>query len=467
MKHVIFILLATCLSLGAWAQNKQILYGFEDIPQSLLVNPGGKTQLQKHYGIPFFSQIHFNGGASGISAYDIFGGSGDINEKIDNKIFEMEETDFFSVTQQLEILSFGWRTQQDYYLSGGVYQEFDFIFYYPRDLAILGWNGNQAYLDYEFDLGQLSTTGDLLTVYHFGANKALSNKLTVGLRAKFYSSILSYRSVGNQGTFVTTRADSDAENIYEHRLQDINMRVETSGIANLDEGPVGSKLLGRALFGGNLGVGVDVGATYDITDRLQLSASALDVGAIFHTKNTENYSAQGDYTLDGIELLFPPLSAGDETFPYYDNLEDEILEEVAVDTTTNSYTQMRPMKLNGALQYRFGKILSGGVCDCRNMGKGADRDQAIGVQFFSMARPKGWQMAGTVFYYRRIFDFLSAKATYTYDAYETGNVGIGISTTLNKFNFYLAVDNLLRYGNLAKAKSVSLQFGFNIKMDTE
>ena len=76
-------------------------------------------------------------------------------------------------------------------------------------------------------------------------------------------------------------------------------------------------------------------------------------------------------------------------------------------------------------------------------------------------------MAGTFYYYRRIFDFLTAKATYTYDAYETSNVGVGVSTTFKKFNFYLALDNLLRYGNLAKAKSVSLQFGFNIKVDTE
>ncbi len=469
MKHVLFLVMAISLSGTLCSQNKQILYGFEEIPQSLLVNPGGKTQLQKHFGIPLFSQIHINAGASGISTYDIFGATGDdITAKVDAKIFEMQDTDFFSVTQQLEILNFGWRTQSDFYLSGGIYQEFDFIFYYPRDLAILGWEGNREYLDYEFDLGQLSTTGDLLTVYHFGVNKELTKKLTVGLRAKVYSSMLSYRSVNNKGVFVTSLAEDDEENVYEHRLEGIDMSVETSGIADLDEGPIGGKLLGRALFGGNLGVGVDVGATYDITDRLSLSASALDIGAIFHTKNTENYTARGDYTLDGIELLFPPLSTGGGTFPYYDDLEDEILEEVAIDTTTTSYTQMRPVKINGGLQYRFGRILAGtGVCDCRNMGRGSEREQAIGLQFFSMARPKGWQMAGTFYYYRKIFDFLTAKATYTYDAYETSNVGVGLSTAFKKFNFYLALDNLLRYGNLAKAKSVSLQFGFNIKVDTE
>ena len=63
--------------------------------------------------------------------------------------------------------------------------------------------------------------------------------------------------------------------------------------------------------------------------------------------------------------------------------------------------------------------------------------------------------------------FLAAKATYTVDSYSYSNVGLGLATDIGKFNFYIAADNLLRYGNLAKAKSVSLQLGFNIKFYEE
>ena len=51
------------------------------------------------------------------------------------------------------------------------------------------------------------------------------------------------------------------------------------------------------------------------------------------------------------------------------------------------------------------------------------------------------------------------------DPYSYSNVGLGMVADVGKFNFYLAADNLLRYGNIAKAKSVSLQLGFNIKID--
>lgn len=469
-KFLTFIL--SLVGVFAISQNKQVLYGFDDIPQSLMLNPGGKVLQKKHYGIPFLSQIHFNGGSSGVSVYDIFkNGSDNINDRITDKIFEMKNTDFFTATQQLELINFGWRAKNEIYFSGGIYQEFDFIAYFPRDLAILVWEGNYDYLNYEFDLGEISTTGDFMTVYHFGLNKQISEKLTVGARLKLYSSMFSYRSVNNAGTFVTRLGDENSENIYEHTVQNADVTVETSGYASLREldgaGQVTSEILGRAFFGGNIGVGVDVGFNYEINDAWTLSASALDVGAIFHSKDVENYRAHGSYTLDGINLIFPSLGDGEPTYPYYDDLEDEIKEEIPIDTLYNGYTQFRPTKLNASLSYGFGKFNASGACDCLNMGGGNLHKQNIGLQFYSMFRPKGPQMAGTLFYHRRFTDYLSAKATYTVDSYSYSNVGLGISADIGKINFYIVADNLIKYTNLAKAKSVSLQLGFNIIIDEE
>lgn len=456
----------------AISQNKQILYGFDDIPQSLMLNPGGKVTQKKHFGIPFLSQIHFNGGATGVTVYDIFKeGNDDINDRILQKIFEMKNSDFFTATLQLELLNFGWRAKNEMYFSGGIYEELDFITYFPRDLAILAWEGNRDYLDYPFNLAEISTTGDLTTVFHFGANKQLTDRLTVGARLKIYSSMFSFRSVNNAGTFTTRLGGADSENIYEHIIQNADVTVETSGYAPLRDldgsSQVISEIFGRALLGGNLGVGVDLGFTYEIDDTWTLTASALDVGAIFHTKDVETYRAHGTYILEGINLIFPPLSEGESTFPYYDDLEDEIEREILVDTLHTAYTQFRPLKLNAAISYGFGRFNGSGACDCLNMGGGQLHKQNVGLQFYSIFRPKGPQLAGTLFYYRRVTDYLSAKTTYTMDSYSFSNVGLGISADIGKVNLYLAADNLMSYGNLAKAKSVSLQLGFNIIIDEE
>ncbi|PHS68060.1 MAG: hypothetical protein COB12_02255 [Flavobacterium sp.] len=449
------------------SQNKEVLYGLEEVPQSMLLNPGTRINYSKHIGIPFLSQIHVNGGSSGVSVYDIFQESNtDINDRIRNKIFELKNTDFFTATQQIDVLNFGWKSKKEIYFSGGVYQELDFVLYFPRDLAILAWEGNANYIDKEFDLGEISTTGDLLMVYHFGVNKKINNKFTVGLRGKIYSSMLSFRSVNNRGSFVTRISETD-NNIYEHIINNADLTVNTSGIASLSElngsSQVMSRVLGRAFFGGNLGVGVDIGATYEINEKWTTSASVLDVGAIFHKKDVESYKVNGEYTLDGIELLFPPLGNGDSTPPYYDDLVDEIENEFPIDTITSSYTQMRPVKMYASVKYNFGKAIGGsGACNCLKMGENQEYNQAVGFQYYSMFRPKGPQIAATLFYYRRFSNYLSIKATYTADSYSFTNIGLGLVANFGKVNFYIIADNLLWYENIAKAKSVSLQLGFNL-----
>ncbi len=458
-----------CIGFTGLSQNKQLLYGVSDIPQSLMLNPGGIVQYDKHYGIPFLSQIHFNGGASGVTVYDIFQSSNttDINNRITDAIFNQKNTDFFTVTQQLELINIGWRNSKDYYFSGGIYQEFDMITYFPRDLAILGWEGNGNYIDYEFDLGDLNTSGDLLTVYHFGANKKVSDKLTLGARIKIYSSIFNFTSTNNKGTFVT-RAGDGSQNIYDHLLQDADVQLKTSGIApfidNENGAPgMGGHIMSRALFGGNLGVGFDIGGTYEVSQNWVVSASLLDVGAIFHTNEVENYRAHGSYNLTGLNLIFPSLEDGEAALSYYQNLEDEITESVPVDTLYNKYTVMRPMKVNAGINYHFGRAFGNKECDCLDMGQGNFGNQAVGLQFYSIFRPKQPQYAATLFYYRRFTNFLAGKITYTADSFSVDNVGLMAVGDFGKLNVYIGVDNLLRYGNLAKANHVSLQLGFNLK----
>lgn len=471
MKNL-FLLGMLVLFSSVFAQNKQVLYGWDNAPQSLLLNPGAVVENNYHFGIPFLSQLHLSGGSSGVTAFDIFADDGrNINTKIQDQLFKLSPNDFFTVNQQLELVNFGWKSpRSSIYFSGGIYQELDFIAYYPRDFAVLAFEGNRDYLGTPFNFNQINVRGDVFTTYHFGVNKQITNKLTAGIRVKLYSSMLSVSSVNNRGTFTTTQTPGTA-NIYEHTITDLSLEVKTSGYASLrdlSEGEsVAGAILGNAFLGGNLGVGFDIGGTYKINKQLEVTASILDVGAIFHTNDTENYRATGNYTLDGIELLFPELENGAFTFPYYDNLEDEIEREIPIDTLTSSYSQLRPTKINAGLHYNFGRAIgsSTGACDCRNMGRGGERVSQAGLQYFSIFRPLGMQHAGTIYYRRRFGNWLSAKATYTIDAYSATNIGAGISLDIGNLNVYIAADNLLDYGNIAKANNVSLQLGFQIIVD--
>jgi hypothetical protein len=101
-------------------------------------------------------------------------------------------------------------------------------------------------------------------------------------------------------------------------------------------------------------------------------------------------------------------------------------------------------------------------CQCLNLDQEPIYKNALGVQFFAMTTPKSPTVAVTGFYKRRLTNALQMKATYTLDTYSFSNIGLGLSSTFGKVNFYVLANNLLAYSDLAKAQSLSFQFGLNI-----
>ncbi|MDD5152299.1 MAG: DUF5723 family protein, partial [Flavobacterium sp.] len=83
-------------------------------------------------------------------------------------------------------------------------------------------------------------------------------------------------------------------------------------------------------------------------------------------------------------------------------------------------------------------------------------------QLFAMTTPRMPLMALTAYYRRQIFDSLEMKATYTLDSFSAKIIGLGLSTTLGKVNFYILADNLLEYKDISKANSLSFQLGLSI-----
>ena len=50
-----------------YAQNKQLLYDFTEIPQALMLNPGMETDFNWYAGIPVLSGISVHAVSDGIS----------------------------------------------------------------------------------------------------------------------------------------------------------------------------------------------------------------------------------------------------------------------------------------------------------------------------------------------------------------------------------------------------------------
>ena len=153
-------------AVNSFSQNKQILYNFTAVPQSLMTNPGSDFKYDWYIGVPLLSGISANVGSSGFSAYDLFANNSvDFNDKLRNVVFSTSRKDKLAINEQVEILNGGFKIsgeENDTYVSFGMYQEFDAISYVPKDLAILALDGNKNYLGKVFDLGDLSAKAEML-----------------------------------------------------------------------------------------------------------------------------------------------------------------------------------------------------------------------------------------------------------------------------------------------------------------
>jgi Family of unknown function (DUF5723) len=462
MKNIklLFILL---VAVNSSAQNKQILYNFTAIPETLMTNPGADVKYKWFVGVPLLSGVSANVGSSGFTAYDLFAKDGvDFNTKLQRMLLSGSSNDKVYVNQQLEIFNVGFKINDDpnSYVSFGMYQELSLLSFLPTDLANLAINGNKDYIGKVYELNELNVNADLLTVFHFGYHKQVNEKFILGGRAKIYSGIFNVNSTSNEGYFYTIPSNNS---IYEQVIN-ADITINSSGIDKYTKNrysgdiksDIQSDIINRSFLGGNLGLGFDLGFTYYPQKKVQITASIIDVGFIRNTSEVKNFTLKGFYKYEGITV--------DALNPNISQFTKRISEAIPLDSLHNSYTTWRPIKINASYQYSFDNAIEKG-CNCEV--DETSYKNAIGLQVFAMTTTKIPFFAGTVYFKKQLLQSIQAKATYTIDSFSYRNIGLGVATTFGKFNFYALADNLLEYKDVSKANSLSFQFGFNIILKDE
>ncbi|WP_264551783.1 DUF5723 family protein [Flavobacterium sp. N2038] len=455
-----YLILFLLMVLSCFSQNKEVLYNFTSIPQSSLVNPGADVSYKFYFGLPILSGVSANVGSSSFSAYDLFADNGvDFNDKVRNVINKSSKNDKVITNQQLEIFSGGFRVggkDSRSYVSFGVYQEFDFFMYMPKDVALLALDGNQNYIGKAFSLADLNLKAEVLSVFHVGFHKKMNEKWVLGGRAKIYSSGANAVSTHNSGYIYTGQMDG-TPNLYDQVISS-NLELKTSGISRFTkdeyEGNIAEDIAHNTFFNGSLGFGLDAGVTYNIKENLQLTASIIDLGFVHQSKDIETLTYKGTYHYNGAN---PDFMGTDDP----ENIFDEFEKAIPRDTLYNKYTTWRPTKIYSSLQYSFGKSRAYEECNCKLPQSVEKYKNAAGVQFFAMSAPREAIAALTLFYQRKIFEKLDVKATYTFDTFSNKNIGLGLSGTIGIVNIYALVNNVLEYNDVSKANSTAFQLGIN------
>ncbi len=450
MKKIIFIFF--WFSLLSSAQNKQVLYNFNNLPQTLLLNPGSEVYNQFHIGFPLLSQVSFQAGFTGFSTYDIFAKDGvSINDKIRKAINKYGNAEFMEANQQLEVINAGYRLKNNSYLSFGYYEEFNALAKIPRDVVDLFYEGNSD-IGRRYSITKTAARAELLGVLHIGISKKINKNWQVGARFKIYSSVFNASTKQNTGNLYL---ENGTNNIYKQHIDNLSFLLQTAGVFFEDTDVINkSYIQKKLLFGGNLGVGVDVGFTFHPKKHWTITGSILDFGFINYSKNVRSYSVKGSYEVEGIQVNFDPTNPEN----YWQDIKEDFDNQVVLDTIYSKYSSLRPIKLNGSVAYSFGRPY---YDDCHFSKEREFYTDKMGLQLFSTVGTVHSYLAATLFYEKRINKYLQTKITYTADPFSFTNIGLGISTHFNAFNMYLAADNLISLSNVYNAKSANIQLGIN------
>ena len=425
----------------AMQAQQQIAFSFGETPQTLLLNPGSETNYKSHFGIPVLSNFQLTIGNTGFQMGDLFSNdSRPFNEKFEKVLEQLSPDDYINLNTKIDVLNFGYRYNNKIYISVGFYEELDLMVYFPKD-AIEGlYYGNDPFFNRSFSVSQAIMKADLLGVLHAGISKKIDEKLTIGGRFKIYSSSLNVETNNNSGSITTT---TNTTNISRLTLQILDAEVSTSVLDNF------------SLLGGNLGVGFDVGLTYHFSPQIEFTGSILDLGFVKHSKNTRNFTAKGNYVLDGINFEYNP----DDPIDYWEQLSNDFKARIPNEETEDAYTSWRPMKLNAALKYSFGERRNK---FCYTKTHKQYYYNSIGFQMHTIMRPLKPQFSFTSFYEKSLSQKIYTKFTHTINDYSSTIFGAGASLQLGKLHVFGALDNVLGVRDLSTLNTISLNFGLNI-----
>ncbi len=465
MKKIITLVILF-IGLFAVAQHKKILYSFDKVPQGLLLNPGMEIDYKFHIGVPLLSGISAHHNISGVTLADLFRNDAvgifkgeEFNKKFIKAIGKLDDNDYMYFNSQIDVLNAGYKLNDRDYLSGGFYIETDVFTTLPKELAVLMTEGNTKYINKAFKFGSLALQGEMVGILHIGLSRKLNEKLTVGGRIKLYSGAVNVTSLRNLGTF-TTSIGIDSK--YIHSLKGVDVALKTSGFYDANDQNVFSsnRALTHSFFGGNYGLGFDLGFTYHIDDQSELTGSVLDFGYIRYSKDNENKVIKGSYTFTGVEFDFKNQT---EIADYWSELERGYNEEIERSDNKEAYTITRPLKAYLNYAYSFGRSRNRKTCHDNTYKEFFDN--TVGGQLFSIVQPKGLNFAYTVFYQRKFSKHLSLKATYTIDDFSYSNIGLGASVNVWKLNVYGTIGNVFGVSDVIDSHSTSAQIGVNFIVD--
>ena len=424
---------------GLFSQNGQVLY-YMNLPQNHIMNPALRPSNSLYIGFPALGSTNISVNNNFINFSDIIfpGENGDSlitflhpDYDINDFLGKINDRNYISAAAGIQFLGVGFNAGKDLYIFVDVIERMTGNFTVPGDLIRLALTGNEEFVGTTINLSNMGAGFQYFREYGIGFSKNISKNLRIGIKPKLLSGIIG-ASLKNNSLGLTVNED------YSHTLDaDLSAHFSKQFIVTFDEeNRIDDIVFDSSFFDSprflgytsNIGFGIDLGATYDIGKKIQVSAAVTDLGFINWSDNITNVTAKSHFEFSGLNIT--DVINGDKTL---EEVRDDLL-----DSLKNSFVFSNndtPFKT----YLPVGISLGGKFNLTENFSLGLLSQSTISQKLFREALTFSANL--------NLGNALSTSVSYTAANDRYDNLGAGIAFRLGFIQLYFIADRIPLYWN--------------------
>jgi hypothetical protein len=469
-KYMLILFMAMIIA-DASAQNSQVLY-YMNLPQNHLINPALRPSNSLYIGLPVISGINININNNFFNFSDVF-----MNNQISDSVISFLHPDYnvdkflakirdknsIEPETTIQLFGLGFSAGKDLYIFLDINERIDGNVVFPGDLFKLALKGNEGFIGSQIDFSSLRGDMKYYREIGLGFSKNFTSKLRIGVKGKLLFGIAG-TSIDNKSLGITVNDD------YTHTLDaDLTMNISAPITVNMpadhnldstdfvfDENrfKTSSGIVDFISGKKNLGLGLDIGATYDISDKIMVSAAITDLGFIKWKSDVTNLQVKGQFVFSGFDMVH--VIDGTKTI---DELGQEMLDSLKdkfiVSDSKDVFTTYLPFGVTLGGRYNLTDRISLGLLSySRFIGKQIRQSMTLSANI-------------------NLGNSLSTSLSYTATNHRYDNIGAGLAFRAGIFQFYLLTDKIPIMWNSIKTdnstiplpaswNTINLRLGMNL-----
>ena len=412
-----------CFSGWANAQQEFTLYHMPVISQSTYLNIAAVPEHKTSLSLPVLSSVFVGFNNSALSVKELVSKNGkvDYNGFVDGL---HKKRNYIGLGANVDLFHLRVKVADNFF-SFNTRLVNDFRFYYPKDLLAIGANGIKE----GYSLSGLGIHFSSYMEYGLGFTRAKpDSKWTYGARAKLLKGIANIQTKSSD-----IELSVNQEDIYQYNLNvktEVNMGfgVDGSKIEHLDSLDNYDPEDFRDFVKLNNGFAVDLGATYQFTNRLSFGVAVNNLGFINWKNFAENYKTDVNLNFEG--AIIDNINFSDNLDSLINIQTDSVFDsysetfENGIDTSRNAYKTWLPTNLFLSAHYQLSPRVRATGSVYTEFFKGVSVGLIAGVNF-SLGRA------------------LDLTTSWWWFRKSAANLGLGIVYKPGPAQFYLVMDNVL------------------------